>query len=254
MSHDHRTPDGERPWLFVWQELIRGARDLPLATKGVALLLATWGSVDGTDIFPGEVALAAACGVQTRQVRRHVKTLTDCGYVVLEQHGGSAKGYANRYRLAAPADLLDRVVEDEHGRPAHAPADADDAGSPDIDDRREPADVIGSPDIEGSNTGHRAPEHRTSSAGSPGVDVLPPAHDQPIPPAHDRQRGASQESDRHPSRRGRNDATTPGRPPLAVVTRSPDCEHGASHPRLCAFCRRGIHDPRPPGDPLAAAD
>lgn len=249
----HEDDERERPWLFIWHELIRGARDLPLATKGVAFILATWGDMRGVDIYPGETALAAACGVQTRQVRRHMRTLTDRGYVALEQHGGSTKGYANRYKLTAPADLLDRVVEGVDGRPAHAAAAAE-QGSPDIDNRRDDADEAGSPDIEGSNTGHRGSELRTPNAGSPGVDVRPPAHDQPLSPAHDHQRGASQESDRRPSRRGRDGAPPPGRRPFAVVTLSPDCAHGASHPRLCAFCRRGIHDPRPPGDPLAAAD
>lgn len=91
---------------FDWERVVRRARALPLATKGVAYTLATYADDDGGGIFPGEQRLAAVCGIGERMVRKHVAALRAAGLLEHVSRANRAAGRADVHRLAVPVDVV----------------------------------------------------------------------------------------------------------------------------------------------------
>lgn len=85
---------------------------MPEALKGFALILATFADPDGTRVRPGIPSLRAITGKSSRTVQDRLTDLHDrLGFLILTRRGGGrgGSGRANEYRLAIPADLLERV-------------------------------------------------------------------------------------------------------------------------------------------------
>lgn len=86
---------------FEWERVIRRA-DLPLGTKGVALLMATWADEDGTNVRPGEERLARVAGINARNTRKHVTKLRSLGLLVLVSRADRFRKLADVHRLSVP--------------------------------------------------------------------------------------------------------------------------------------------------------
>lgn len=100
---DERRPTVPR---IEWWTAIRGSSLPPLA-RLLALTMATYMDPDGTRCWPGQDALAAACGWSDgRSVRQHLKVLEREGFVDVERFAGPRRdGRAqatHRYRPTLP--------------------------------------------------------------------------------------------------------------------------------------------------------
>lgn len=73
-------------------------------TKGVALLLATYGRPDGTRIYPGVRNVASAIGLGDRQTREHLARLRRAGLLRRVAKGSNLgiRNAADRYELTLP--------------------------------------------------------------------------------------------------------------------------------------------------------
>lgn len=72
----------------AWWKAIRTSELSPSA-RLLALALSTWMRADGTRCYPGQDAIAAACGWSSdRAVRRALTELADAGYVTVRKFGG----------------------------------------------------------------------------------------------------------------------------------------------------------------------
>lgn len=103
---------------FEWERVVRRARALSLATKGVAYTLATYASDDGRRIFPGEQRLALVCGVSPRMIRKHIASLRAAGLIELTSRADRRHGRADEHRLTVPTEgrdlaKLDLIDPDE---------------------------------------------------------------------------------------------------------------------------------------------
>jgi hypothetical protein len=178
---------------FDWERVIRRA-SLPLATKGVALLLASYGNEDGTKVHPGEERLARVSGVTARSVRRHVAQLRDLHLLLLVSRANRFQGKADEYRLVVPVkadalralDMLD--PNERHRTPVSGDETAEPVDNSGVTGHQRPVTggdtpgaTHGSPDIGDGVTGHL-------TTGSPDASVRPPTH---IPTRHQEIRGTS---------------------------------------------------------------
>ncbi|WP_431423785.1 hypothetical protein [Actinokineospora sp.] len=85
---------------------------MPEVLKGFALILATFADPDGTRVRPGIPSLRAITGKSPRTVQDRLTDLHErLGFLILVRRGGGrgGSGRVNEYRLAIPADLLERV-------------------------------------------------------------------------------------------------------------------------------------------------
>lgn len=73
----------------------------------VALVLAGYADSDGTRVFPGVARVSVDLECDPRIVKRAMAVLRSLGLIVLVRSGGGHR--ADEYRLAIPADLLDRI-------------------------------------------------------------------------------------------------------------------------------------------------
>lgn len=89
-----------------WHRRFRSAA-LPIATKGVGLVLASYANMDGTSVRPGMAALMECTGLEERQLRRHLTAIRTAGWAILictgSSFGRSAK--TSEYRLSYPAEV-----------------------------------------------------------------------------------------------------------------------------------------------------
>ncbi|MCI0686490.1 MAG: helix-turn-helix domain-containing protein [Sporichthyaceae bacterium] len=98
---------------FDWERLLRRVR-MPQETKGLALLLATYGDDKGESIHPGEPRLAVDWGRDERTIRRHIEALRDTyGLIHRVRRGGGPNRRADEYRLVYTPELIEgRWIED----------------------------------------------------------------------------------------------------------------------------------------------
>jgi hypothetical protein len=89
---------------FDWERVVRRC-DLPLPTKGVALLLATYADEKGRKVHPGEERLSRVTGINVRNARKHVAKLRDLGLLTRTERSNRLRGKADVYRLTVPLDL-----------------------------------------------------------------------------------------------------------------------------------------------------
>jgi hypothetical protein len=118
---------------FDWERVVRRT-DLPLPTKGVALLLATYADDKGRKVHPGEERLSRVTGINVRNARKHVAKLRDLGLITRTSRSNRRLGKADTYRLTVPLDLSTLGLLD-----------------PEEEERTEPVD----------NSAHRSPETGT---------------------------------------------------------------------------------------------
>lgn len=90
---------------FEWERWIRRYQ-LAAELKLLAFTMATYASVKGADVRPGDDRLARVLGCSDRTVRRNRQRLVDLG--LLERTTRAPRrGMADEYVLTIPADLLD---------------------------------------------------------------------------------------------------------------------------------------------------
>lgn len=97
---------------FEWERIVRRIV-APKHVKFLALVLATYADTDGTRVRPGLKRLAAVTGDDERNVRRILRVIReDLGLLEMVSRGGG-RGRIEKaavYRLAIPADLLERAT------------------------------------------------------------------------------------------------------------------------------------------------
>jgi len=101
---------GESPLRFEWERAVRALPIKPMV-KLVALTLATYGDLDGSNVRPGNDALIGDTGASRATVWRALAFLRDVGLIVSVQSANRRRGIAEQYRLATPPDVLARVLE-----------------------------------------------------------------------------------------------------------------------------------------------
>jgi hypothetical protein len=92
----------------AWINVVRRAR-LDRTTKYLALLLATYASPDGTNIYPGVSRLAIQSGYSSRMVELALHRLRAVGLIQLMPRRGLRRGWSSCYRLILSPDLLNKV-------------------------------------------------------------------------------------------------------------------------------------------------
>lgn len=138
---------------FDWERVVRRV-DLPLATKGVALLLATYADDKGRKVHPGEDRLSRVTGINVRNTRRHVAKLRDLGLITRVSRSNRMLGKADVYRLTVPLDMSELGLLDPEEGERPEPVDNSDHRSPETGN-------------EGSDTGHTRPVDGSDEGGSP---------------------------------------------------------------------------------------
>jgi hypothetical protein len=170
---------------FEWERVIRRA-DLPLGTKGIALLLATWADEDGTNVRPGEERLARVSGINPRNARRHVTKLRSLGLLILVSRADRFRKLADMHRLAVPVTedgiaALGLLDPNERHRSLVTSDPVDNSG---VTGQQGPVTEGDTPD--GARRSPVTGDAITglSATGSPVTSDLPPTHlpttDQPI--------------------------------------------------------------------------
>jgi hypothetical protein len=104
--------DGEQPLRFQWEQALRSARALTTAERCVALMMATWGNLDGTSITVSAETVARASGLKTdRAVRAIWRRLQGFGWL----RSTPRIGATNVFELILPRGYApERGSTDEH--------------------------------------------------------------------------------------------------------------------------------------------
>ena len=175
-----------------WWKAIRTSNLTPQA-RLLALAMSTFMNTDGTRCYPGQAALANACGWSgSRTVRRALTELERTGYIEIERFAGSRQeGRTQRTHRYWPTIPEPRPTG--HQRPPEQP------DQPDTHDRLDPVDNPrptghtrpvsddDQPDIEPRPTGHQRPTNRTpvsdnQASTDQAITHHAPARDDDIPP------------------------------------------------------------------------
>ncbi|WP_150117191.1 hypothetical protein [Arthrobacter sp. ERGS1:01] len=179
---------------FDWETIVRRVQ-MPLATKGIALLLATYSDTPtGESIYPGHTKLAAVACASKSTVERAIKTLRSIGLIEEvapgRSRGRNGGGLAAVYRLTLPSDLMESVAmldPDEKVLcvPGHPPAAGNDPSPVTVDSANDPSSVrdhlaINHPS---NDVNHPSNElnHPSFSDESSVTQDDPPTH---LPPTH----------------------------------------------------------------------
>lgn len=102
---------------FDWERAVRRSQ-LPKLRKLVALTLATYADLDGTNVRPGLVELAEACSMPYSTVKAHVSALRAGGWLDRTVRGSSLgrRAIADEHHLTVPIhSSLASPVQPEHG-------------------------------------------------------------------------------------------------------------------------------------------
>lgn len=228
---------------FDWERVVRRV-DLPLPTKGVALLLATYADEKGRKVHPGEERLSRVTGINVRNTRRHVAKLRDLGLITRVSRSNRMAKKADVYRLTVPLDLsvLDLLDPEEGERPEPV----------DNSDHRSPATGT-----EGDSTGRTGPVEGSSDGGSPvsgdattghAATVSPVTSDPPstmYQPSINPEESLSQVITSHGLAAGAVDGHGSSAQLASLAAEECDGGHGGAPGQLpngdplCAQCRRG---------------
>lgn len=101
---------------FDWERWIKRLRLTP-KDKYMALMVATYGNADGTDVRPGVDELVLAACVSKATVKRQLSTLRELGLIELVSRANRFAGLADVYRLTVPANVLDLPQLDPDMKP-----------------------------------------------------------------------------------------------------------------------------------------
>lgn len=96
------------PLRYEWERVILADPDMPPMTKFVALVMATYGDLDGCHIRPGNERLVADTGTSPRTVARALGYLRDEKLIESAGSANRRRGLAEVYQLTIPVDYLDR--------------------------------------------------------------------------------------------------------------------------------------------------
>lgn len=153
----------------AWWKALKGSTLSPQA-RHVALTLSTYMLADGSRCYPGQDAIAVACGwANERTVRRALTELEEAGYIEVERRAGvrqeGRSGTTHRYWPTIPDGPTNRT---------HAPARNNDLPDPParMNDQptghQSPEESDDQPDISDGPTGHLRTTNRTpeSAKGS----------------------------------------------------------------------------------------
>jgi len=147
-------PEIEHIGRFEWERIVRRCV-IPRDTKLVAFLLAQYASPNGSNVRPGNGAIADVCGMSERTAVRHLKALRDLYLITKTANGGGPKKRAANYRLTIPVDLLERVKMLEMDDRTHATMNG--ASS---DETHATLDGVSSPTVTVELTPKQGPEWR----------------------------------------------------------------------------------------------
>lgn len=203
----------------AWWKALRGS-NLPPRARLLAFVLSTWMAADGTKCYPGQDAIAAACGwTDPTTVRRATTELEDAGYIQVVRYGGiRAPGRSQKTHRYWPT-----VPTDQSGSPARLETgDQSGSGARLVD--AETDDQSGSPAREDSTTSP-APEHDWSPGPVRQNGRTSPAnqHDQSGSPARQGFQGRELPSlNNPPPARAREDDFPPPPDELAAGTKGED--------------------------------
>lgn len=238
------APSQTRPLTrFDWEKVVRRV-DLPLSTKGVALLLATYADDKGRNARPGEERLSRVTGINVRNTRRHVAKLRDMGLITRVSRSNRLRGLADVYRLTVPTDLavLGPLLDPESEMPI--PVDNHGHRSPETGTNEEAAGHTRP--VEGSEEG-ASPVAGDATTGhtatvSPVTSDPPPTMYQP----HTNHEESSSQVSTSPGRvAGAVDGHGSSAQLASLAAEECDGGHGGAPGRLpngdprCAQCRRG---------------
>lgn len=138
MSAAHGDHNDTTATRYEWERVVRRIV-MPAPTKLAAFTLSTYANLDGTRVRPGAKVLAAIAGESEKTAYRHLGVIRDdLGLLELVRRGGGrgGSGTGNEYRLAVPADLLDRAELLPPTAPPRRPKGADDVPAPETAAKR----------------------------------------------------------------------------------------------------------------------
>jgi hypothetical protein len=295
---------------FAWEQILRRIRKDDLTadfatigkngsvTRGrvsattfmsIAMTLASYGNLQGEDIWPGDPLLAVDCGTSLKTVKTVRSTLVKLG--LLEPVSGPRNGRGKQYRLTLPTDLLEHVTvyspaqqqaaaqrlreQNRGSRKTDSRASGESGGPPTAPQpQRSPGGPADTPDEQttphpGGSTGPAAQQPGGSTGPPPGGPLDPRTKPRPLHVVHPANVGVgvvgpvtlrareTRTTQTHIDFRGRGDSDAGRQPALP-----PQCpEHpgmkagrrddGRPH---CTFCRRlGLRlVPSPPPEPHPA--
>ena len=84
-----------------WRSALRDAVELPIATRGVLLVLGQWMNSDGSNAFPRRQRLAASCQISESSIDRHLRMAVAVGYV--RRTSAGHKGHVATYAATIPS-------------------------------------------------------------------------------------------------------------------------------------------------------
>jgi hypothetical protein len=109
---DREAPPVKRSRYAERNEWINAIRDavIPTSVKVTALVIASYGDLDGSRIFPSQRRLMATTQQGESTVRNALKFMRDNGLLYRESRGSNMgrNGIADSYRLTLPEDLETR--------------------------------------------------------------------------------------------------------------------------------------------------
>lgn len=91
---------------FDWERWIKRLRLTP-KDKYMALMVATYGNADGSEVRPGVDELVLAACVSKATVKRQLATLRELGLLDLVSRANRYAGLADVYQLTVPANVLE---------------------------------------------------------------------------------------------------------------------------------------------------
>lgn len=212
---------------YEWERIVRRVKMNP-SEKLVALTIATYGSQDGTSIYPGVAKLAAVTGLSGKSVRAALAKLRSLGVIRRTREGSheGRRGLADEYELRRPFGIEKRV----HMLSVKESPESISCGQACVHPRSE---ELTSPD-KPPRKPRRKPEQgnsvpRTGEVSSRTGEVSSQIRGSEFPPpAHDHANGTTQDqSDDH-----FRDVSTEGDDP---ADDHPEIDHGGAG---CATCER----------------
>jgi len=122
--------DAER---FPWTRAFRSSK-IPMNTKAVGLVVASYGDGDGSSNHPGLTRLARDFDCDEKTIRRHLETLVRAGWMRRTHDGrvGVSRTDADDYQLTIPQAVPMTVVGNDE-EPLREPPEWDDEPDPDDD-------------------------------------------------------------------------------------------------------------------------
>ena len=92
-----------RPFVYLWNETVRGFKNLRTSTKCLLYTLTTYANSDGSSCFPSLKTLAEACCVSIRTISKNLKEARDAGLIRSQRRQMGMRHLSNLYEFLIPA-------------------------------------------------------------------------------------------------------------------------------------------------------